>query len=391
MNNSSTQSTIQSTNSVGNSLKYLSDVMKNLDTKFQSYFIFAVITIVVVIYACYLYYLSILQTKECNFMNNLYPDVNGFIIPISEKSDDFSFKLFDYYIKTAFNACSGGSYRNAFVDTCNLKAVIKQGVRCLDFEIYSLNNKPVVATSTEDSFYIKETFNYVPFAGESESVMEIINNYAFATGTCPNYTDPLIIHLRIKSANVAIYDEMATIFSNYDKMLGPDYSWVNTGKNIGLVPLLELKNKIILIVDRTNTTYLESKKLLEFINLTSNSVYMRKYHYYDIVNNPDVIELTDYNRSNMSIVLPDKESNPPNPSGLLCRNYGCQMVAMRYQYVDDYLMENAAFFDNAGTAFALKPPLLRYSPIIIPNPIPQNPDYDFATRNIKTEYYTYNI
>ena len=30
------------------------------------------------------------------------------------------------------------------------------------------------------------------------SVMDTINNYAFAGGTCPNPTDPIIIHLRIK-------------------------------------------------------------------------------------------------------------------------------------------------------------------------------------------------
>jgi hypothetical protein len=376
---------------VTDSLKNLSNVMKNLDERFQSYFIYVIIFIVILIYGGYLYYLSILQKRECNFMNNLYPDMNGFIIPISDNSDAFSHKLFDYYIKTAYNSCSGGSYKNGYVDICHLKAILKQGVRCLDFEIYSIDDNPVVSTSTEDSYFVKETFNYVPFGDSNESVMEVINNYAFASGTCPNHTDPLIIHLRIKSTNVAIYDKLAKIFSSYEKMLGPDYSYENTGKNIGLVPLLELKNKIILIVDRTNTTYLESIKLLEFINLTSNSVFMRKYHYYDILNNPDVMELTDYNRSNMSIVIPDKGISPANPSGPLCRNYGCQMVAMRYQYVDDYLMENAAFFDEAGTAFALKPPELRYRPVIIPEPRPQNPEYNYATRNIRTPYYTYKI
>jgi hypothetical protein len=88
----------------------------------------------------------------------------------------------DYYIKTAYNACSGGAYRNSYVDISHLKTVIKQGVRCLDFEIYSIDNQPVVATSTSNDFFVKETFNYVPFGGEN-GVMDTINNHAFASGT----------------------------------------------------------------------------------------------------------------------------------------------------------------------------------------------------------------
>lgn len=88
-------------------------------------------------------------------MNNLYSSVNGNIRPITSSDSDCSGNLYDYYIKTCYNACSGGSYKNNFVNICNLKAVIKQGVRCLDFEIYSVNDQPVVATSTVDNYHVK--------------------------------------------------------------------------------------------------------------------------------------------------------------------------------------------------------------------------------------------
>ena len=107
----------------------------------------------------YVIYLTRLNSSECSYMNNLYSAVNGKIRPITSSDPDCSGNLYDYYIKTAYNACSGGSYKNNFVDVCNLKAVIKQGVRCLDFEVYSVNDEPVVATSTQDDFYIKETFH----------------------------------------------------------------------------------------------------------------------------------------------------------------------------------------------------------------------------------------
>ena len=329
-----------------------------------------------------------LQQNECDYMNTLYPAVNGNIRPISSNDSDCSGNLYDYYIKTAFNACSGGSYKDDYVDLCNLKAVLKQGVRCLDFEVYSVDNQPVVATSTSDSFYIKETYNSVPFSG----IMETIGGYAFASGTVPNPTDPLIIHLRIKSNNQEMYSNLASTLKLYDNiMLGKEYSFENSGTNLGAVPLLTFKNKVILVVDRSNTSFLENEAFLEYVNLTSNSVFMRGYRYYDVKNNPDVQELTDFNKTGMTIVFPDTGSDPANPSALLCRTYGCQMVAMRYQYVDNFLTENNLFFDKASSAFSLKPEELRYKPVTIANPTPQNPALSYATRKVATDFYSFKF
>jgi hypothetical protein len=321
-------------------------------------------------------------------MNNLYSSVDGNIRPISSSDPDCSGNLYDYYVKTAYNACSGGSYKNDYVDICNLKAIIKQGVRCLDFEIYSVDNQPVVATSTVDNYHVKETFNSVNFS----SVMDTIRNYAFSGGTCPNPTDPIIIHLRCMSNNQSMYSNLANIFkSNTDLMLGMNYSYEASGNNIGSYPLLDMQNKILLIIDRSNTSFAENEELLEYVNLTSSSVFMRQYNYYDVKNNPDINELTEYNRRGMTIVLPDVGQSPSNPSGMGCRASGCQMVAMRYQLVDTYLMENALFFDRAGYAFALKPPELRYQPVTMPVPTEQLPEYSYATRTSSTDYYSFNF
>jgi len=370
-----------------NPTDYLSAI-KNMDEQFQSYMILAFTLIILIIFIGYMIYLSRLQNNECNYMNSLYPSVDGYIRPITANDPDCSANLFDYYIKTAYNACSGGNYKNDFVNICNLKALIKQGVRGLDFEVYSINNQPVVATSTIDNYYVKETFNYVDFG----SVMDTIVNYAFSGGTCPNPTDPLIIHLRFMSNNQEMYTNLSTIFASYTNyMLGPNYSYESEGLNLGNTPLLSLQNKIILIVDRSNTSFLENEKFLEYVNMTSNSIFMRLYNYYDVKNNPDINELTDYNKTGMTIVTPDSGSNPGNPSGLACRELGCQMVAMRYQVVDNFLMESTAFFDAGRYAFVLKPPPLRYSPVTVPAPTPQDPNYSYGTRTASTDYYSFNF
>ena len=189
-----------------------------------------------------------------------------------------------------------------------------------------------------------------------------------------------------------MYSDLATIFKSYSSiMLGKEFSYENSGKNLGSVPLLSLMGKVILIVDKINNAFLENQDLLEYINLTSNSVFMRALNYYDVKNGPDTQELTEYNKRDITIVLPDKGVNPSNPSGYLCRSYGCQMIAMRYQLVDNLLMENALFFDRCGYAFCLKPPELRYQPVIIPDPIPQNPEYSYETRKSETDFYSFKF
>jgi hypothetical protein len=372
--------------STTNSNDYLSAI-RNMNEDFQVYMIMAFIFIILIIFIGYMIYLSRLENNECNYMNDLYSSVDGNIRPISSNNPDCSGNLFDYYIKTAYNACSGGSYKNDFVDTCNLVAVIRQGVRCLDFEIYSIDDQPVVATSTVDNYYVKETFNSVNFG----SVMSTIANYAFSGSTCPNPTDPLIIHLRFMSNNQAMYANLANIFkSNTNIMLGPGYSYESAGKNLGNVPLLSLQNKVILIVDRSNTAFLENEQLVEYVNLTSNSMFMRAYDFYNVKNNPDINELTDFNKLGMTIVLPDNGTNPANPSGIISRASGCQMVAMRYQLVDNNLIENASFFDTEGYAFVLKPANLRYEVVTVPAPTQQLPQYSYATRTSTTDYYSFN-
>ena len=366
---------------------YLSTITSNMSEDFVSYVIILFICIILIIIIWYIIYLNKLENSECNFMNGLYPSLDGNIKSINASDPDCGYNLYDYYIKTAYNACSGGNYTNDFTDICNLKAVLKQGVRSLDFEIYSIDNNPVVATSTTDNFFVKETFNSVNFS----DVMSIIKDYAFSGGTCPNPKDPIIIHLRIMSNNQQMYSNLANIFKSYDSiMLGKDYSYENYGENLGTTPILQLMGKIILIVDKTNNSFLENKNLLEYINLTSNSVFMRAIDYYNVKNNPDINELTNFNKTGMTIALPDKGSNPPNPSSILCRAAGCQMVAMRYQTIDNFLEENALFFDECGYAFCLKPAQLRYQPVTIQPPTPQNPEYSYETRTTSTDYYSFN-
>ena len=361
------------------------NTLMNLKEDFVSFIILAISLIIILAVIIYFIYLRNLPNNECNYMNTLYGTIDGNIKSIDTTNPDFSGNLYDYYIKTAYNACSGGSYKNDFVNLCNLTSVLKQGVRCLDFELYYVNNTPVVSTSTVDSVYIKETFNSVNFS----DVMSTIQSNAFSGGDCPNPNDPILIHLRCMSNNPMMYSGLVNIFKSYDSiMLGKEYSYENNGLNIGSTPLINLMNKVILIIDRSNPTFLGNPELLEYVNIVSNSFFMRGYDYKQVKENHDIEEIKLYNQRNMTIVFPDTGSNPPNPSGLLTRAIGCQMTAIRYQLVDSFLEDNNTFFDNVGYAFCLKPEILRYNEVTIDAPTAQNPEYSYAPRNQSTDYYS---
>jgi hypothetical protein len=125
-------------------------------------------------------------------------------------------------------------------------------------------------------------------------------------------------------------------------------------------------NKVVLVVDKHDQGFLQHDELLEYINLTSGSDYMRVYRFDDMENNADVNELTFFNKRAMTMIIPDEKSNPSNPTGALCREAGCQMVAMRFQYNDSNLKAETDFFNKCGYAFCLKPPELRDK--VIANP-----------------------
>jgi hypothetical protein len=361
--------------------------MKNNENDFKVKIIYGFVIIIIINLFIYNIYFASLKTRQCSNMNSLYGTLNGKLSSLDENVEQCKYNLVDYYIKTAYNCCCGGNYKNDYIDTCNLINVLKQGCRCLDFEIFSIQQSPVIASSTS-KLLLKESYNHIEFS----SAFDIIKNYAFSSSTAPNYRDPIILHLRIKSNNQEMMNKLASIFkANNAFMLGSKYSYENNGENIGKIPVLQLQNKILIIVDKTNPSFMENNNLLEYVNLTSNSMFMRALPFYDIKNTPDLAELQEYNKQNMTMAMPDLTANPENPSGIITRESGCQMLACRFQYPDQYLAEINTFFDSGGYAFILKPERLRYIQIYLDDPVEQDPKLSYEPRNIQSDFYKFEI
>jgi hypothetical protein len=129
------------------------------------------------------------------------------------------------------------------VDICALETCIKQGVRCLDFEIYSMNDNPVIAVSSENKYYIKESYNKIDFSVALTAISK-----AFSGSYAPNPNDPMILHFRIMTNNLKILDKMANSLNEKlgRNILGKKYSYEYNKQNMGKVPLKDLLNKVVI-------------------------------------------------------------------------------------------------------------------------------------------------
>lgn len=328
-----------------------------------------------------------LNSTNCDNLKRIYTSFPK-ISSVNFNDDAYSYKLRDYYVKTAYNCCCSGQFKNDYVNECALKTCISQGARVLDFEIYSIDDEPVIATSSIDNYHVKETYNFVNFS----EAMNIVNNYAFSGGSCPNPNDPIVLHFRIRSNNEKMYKKMADIiYSNLEnRILDKIYSYEYYGHNLGAIPLKEFQGKAIISVDRSNPLF-ASTPLDEYVNIASNSMFLRGSRNYDIKYAPDSQEIIEYNKKKMTMSMPDLSPYDTNISADLNFKYGCQWVGMCFQNFDSNMEYYHLFFDKIGHAFVLKPEHLRYIPVTIPEPTEQKPENSFTKREVSTDYYSFNI
>ena len=306
---------------------------------------------------------------------------------INDFDDRYGYLLRDYYIMTAYNCCCGGDYASDFVSTDALRCVISQGARVLDFEIYSVDGNPVVAASSRPEFSMKETYNFVPFV----DAVDTINKYAFSsyrindkTGIeegCDNSNDPLFLCLRIKSRNVMIYEKIATILKDKlgSKLLDPRFSYSFNGEDLGKIKLTNFMSKVIIMIDETpgsdkvNTREIYKRTpLYEYVNMTftMNS----NKHTFTFINDNIKQDSKESAKKTIKYIVPERSTRSENLyASTTAHNEGCQMVAMAFQSQDANVKAYLKLFNSSGNAFILKPPELRYVPIVLKEPTAVNP------------------
>lgn len=359
------------------------------------YLICILLILVPLSYYLYAYYTQ--QRVEQNEFNAFFGNTNMNLTSISFTDPSFGYPLRDYYIKSAYNCCCIGNYSNDFVSLTALTNILKQGVRWIDFEIFSIQNSPVIAVSTTDNCYEKESYNYIPF----NDFITCITTNAFNPLVVNNYSDPLFFHIRFKSNNINMYLALTTLFEqslstyllpntyNYNYQDDSDPNNI-VHKNLGNVPLTTFlgpngtTNTIVIVVSNNNTTFMNTP-FYEYVNMISGTTICGLLTADQVQYYPDTDELKNNNKIFMTFEIPNNTNNPQSPNFIASITLGIQFVGMRYIYsstLNSYLLSNEDYFDSHGYAFVLKPSSLRYIPetFTLPTPLPSS--YSFAPRNI---------
>ena len=288
-------------------------------------------------------------------------NLNNYIGSATNSSRVDLFKNFHYL--TAYNCCSGRNYKNDWVKSCALTKALDLGARCLDFEIFSINNEPVISSSLSDdvkNFTIKETYNYMAF----NDAIQIIIGHPNSKKNSNN--GPLILLFRMKSNNPTIYNKMGeTLYENFynkddindSRLLQYNYNYIFNSETSVLLyttELIKLKNKIIIAVyteykDFRNT----SLSLVTNIKLEKDSAPNAKailYRHEELIAKGESNSQTIANsKSKLIFVLPPIDNTSKNMDANIGFSNGCQFIAMKLQFYDNNLVSYYNFFKSANS------------------------------------------
>jgi hypothetical protein len=312
---------------------------------------------------------------------------------MSKQDKRYQEKLRDYYIKSSYNSCSTGQFQNDWVNLCALENVIKQGCRSLDFEVYEIDGKAVVATSNSTKFTEKGTYNSIPIEDVIKTISEKAVSNSMSTEYCPNPFDPLFLHFRIKSNQTEIYNQIADTLVKYlnSKLLSNEHSYENKGKNLGSEQMTSLLGRVVIMVDKIESNHIRSTKMEELVNIMGNSAFLHSLPYNDIIHTPDMDEMIDYNKKNLTISYPNLSYQAKNYNSSVVMQYGVQMPAMCFQTNDSFLKAYNTLFEQNGVAFLLKPLKLRYVPVVVNEAPPIDPNLSYGYKTHKTNYYNFDL
>lgn len=354
--------------------------------------IYITIGIVVVIVFVLIYLLIVInkKSKNCKTIessNDIDNDGNKFIedfytinnsikndyfegnVKLGTKTINYDYKLKDFYVKTAYNACASGKFKNDYVDLCALENCAKKGVRGLDFQIYSKNDKPIVAVSKTKTNMMKDSYNELSL----DEVMASVKSNFLQTNPNVNGSvlknDPLFLFFRIhygsnetRETNDNYEDKLTAFYNNIYSILNDNLSNVKSKFNsiemgnlyddndkarmISLMNMKDTKNKIFLFVSTNDvdTSIIKKSNLNNIVDIYMDDINMKQYRITDL-NSNDKISISTDNKRNLSICYPDWEySLSTNYNFLSPMSLGVQFVAMNFQNNDQNLKNYNKYF-----------------------------------------------
>jgi len=332
----------------------LSNYLESLNKVSSQYALNVVIFIIVSAFFIYVFIIIRKDKNNCATLNDNKMNTNIVSLLTKSNMDLTRTALNQTLIKTAYNCCCSGEYKNDYVNYCALINCAKQGVRALDFTIYSLKDTPVVAASTLQSNDYKETYNSLPF---SDTMAQVYQYFVSSNMNCPNISDPLFLIFRVKSLLKTTYDQMASILNSTfgDNSLNGNLIFYikQIDKTLDNVLLTDLTNnkvqgcKVIILIDISGLNkdlYRKSKlSLMCALNIGNgdNVIYRES----DLIQQSDIDEFAS---NSLSFLYPDFSKSSNNYNFVNGLNRKINFIGMSFQTNDVHLkVYNEIFLKNS--------------------------------------------
>uniref|UniRef100_A0A6C0JK61 PI-PLC Y-box domain-containing protein n=1 Tax=viral metagenome TaxID=1070528 RepID=A0A6C0JK61_9ZZZZ len=325
-----------------------------------------VIIIIIIIILVYSSNQTTLQTKNCEkikttFMKDYLPATSVLAFPNRTR-------MTDVYIKTAYNCCCSGKFKNDYVDICALQNCARYGVRALDFQVFKLNGKPIIAASTVNEIKYKEIYNYLYF---NDTMLEVYNSFITNT-TLTNSTEPLFLIFRVYSKAKDTYDQMFTSLNNIfgSGQQSGNSNMIYITSDLPNTKIKTLMNKVIILVEYSCIgksyeteceTSFKNSSLSKITSLNLNGLSGKVYRESEILLNKN--SLNDFtvwftqHSSELNIIYPNTQTNSHNYdftlSGL---NTGTSFIGLNFQTNDTNLtrLNTADVVDTNGKVTIVK-------------------------------------
>jgi len=274
------------------------------------------------------------------------------------------YRLCDYYMASSSYSVFPGAQVYDYVSDTILPMVIKAGPRLVELDVYSdEQDKPVVGLKNQ-KLGTDYAYNAVDF---EKCCIAIINN-AFNSVSTAVSSDPFVLSLVFHTNKSQTINACAEILKQTCRghMLDSTYSYQR--KNLAVEPVCNLQNKLIIVSgDAMKGTLME-----ELVNLSWSSSHLRRLTYTQAAQTHDQEELVNYNRNNITMVVPDIGEDLVNTNPQILFAYGCQWNLMNYGSIDSMMelyigefQENSLVLKPAGL-LPLKPK--KYKKPTLPDP-----------------------
>lgn len=259
------------------------------------------------------------------------------------------YRLCDYYMASSSYSVFPGAEVFDYVSDQILPMVIKAGARLVELDIYAdERDKPVVGLKNQ-KLGTDYAYNTVPF----EACCVSIANNAFNSISSPVSSDPFILSLVFHTDKTNVINACSEILKTTCRQYLLDETYGYQRKNLAVEPVCNLQRKIVIVSGGP----MKGTMMEELVNLSWSTSHCRRMTYTQASQPHDPNEIIDYNRSHITMVVPDIGEDLKNNNPQILFTYGCQWIMMNYGSIDSMMELYISEFQE--NSLVLKPDGLR--------------------------------